>query len=914
VRRTAIDRLLRLILGRPGVGLLVTAALCAAAAVAIVDPRSGELRLFLDPTLDSLLPHADPGRLHYERVKALLDGGETILVGLEGPDVFAPESLARIQRISERIEALDAVHHVSSLATALNIRGEDGELRVEPFFDRVPEDAAGLADLRRRAFADPIYAGNLFTRDARMAVIAVQLLDLPELEILESGVDERIAQIVEEERGDAEARIAGGPHVKAELVRLMLRDVLQVIPLASLLMAVVAYLTFRTLRGVAIPMLTIQISILFTMAFMAVVYGRLNQVTIAAPPILLVIGFAYSIHVLSAYYDVLRQGEAGEGAVLEAMRRVAVPVVFTGITTVAGFLVLTTSPLGAISQFGVFCGVGVVFTMLVTLTFTPALLQLLPEPAKVRARPANDRADAWLESLARFALRRRRAILVGWGAVAVLAVVGMDQIRIGTDLVRNFRPSNPVRLDFDRLNQRIGGANGFQVVLEAGAPDAFREPRNLRALDALQRWLEDQPEVGSTTSLADYVKTLHQGFQDADPRQFRIPDSRELVSQLLVIGANDELFRTVDSDFAVASIDVRTTAMDSAEVMALVERIEARRVELPRELSATVTGNSVLVSRTMDEIALGQGLSLGAAFAAIYAILVVLFTSFRVGFVALIPNALPVLVYFGILGWTGVTLNTTTGLVACLVVGIAVDDTIHLFAHFNAAARRHADETRGIVSALRSVGRPVTVTTIALCLGFLCLLGSSMNGQIEFGWLAAVTLAIAWLVDMTFTPALAGRIRIVTLWDVLTVDLGEDPMQSIPLFAGLREPEARIAALMASIRELPRGTQLFHVGEKGEEMYVVLDGRLVASVPKGAGEVELGEQRRGDVIGEVALFEGERTANVRAVTDVRLLRITLADLERLKERYPRIGAQLYENLSHVLARRLTSLTQRVREG
>jgi len=189
-----------------------------------------------------------------------------------------------------------------------------------------------------------------------------------------------------------------------------------------------------------------------------------------------------------------------------------------------------------------------------------------------------------------------------------------------------------------------------------------------------------------------------------------------------------------------------------------------------------------------------------------------------------------------------------------------------------------------------------------------------MNGQVEFGWLAALTLAVAWLIDMTFTPALAGRIRIVTLWDVLTVDLGEDPQKSIPLFSGMREAEARIAALMASIRHLPRGAQLFKVGEQGDEMYVVLDGVLVASISTDAGEMRLSEQTRGDVIGEVALFEGERTADVRAVTHVRLLRFTLADLQRLKRRYPRIGAQLYENLSEVLANRLTSLTRRVRKA
>jgi hypothetical protein len=291
--------------------------------------------------------------------------------------------------------------------------------------------------------------------------------------------------------------------------------------------------------------------------------------------------------------------------------------------------------------------------------------------------------------------------------------------------------------------------------------------------------------------------------------------------------------------------------------------------------------------------------------------LCLLFMSFRVGLLALIPNVLPVLVYFGTLGITGVTLNTTTGLVACLVLGIAVDDTIHFLARFNTAAKRMADETKGVSEALWSVGRPVSYTTAALCLGFLAITTSSLQNQREFGALAAFTLGFAWLVDVVFTPALAARMRVVTLWDVVTLDLGDDPQRSIPLFRGLSQHQARIAALMTSLRSYASGHKLFRAGETGDEMYVVIHGRMTASVPAKGGMVEV-EMGRGDVVGEVALFHGRRTADVETVTDVTLLRLTDSNLERLRRRYPRIGAQLYRNLSDVLAERLARSTERTR--
>jgi len=676
----------------------------------------------------------------------------------------------------------------------------------------------------------------------------------------------------------------------------------------------VAFVAFRTIRGVAIPVLTVLISALANMAFIAMAYGSLNQLTTAVPSIMIVVGFAYSIHIVSAYYDAVRELR-GSGVIQTsparmALHEVAAPTLFTGFTTAAGFGSLATSSLTSIQQYGIATSVGVLITMVVTLTFTPALLELLPIPASVREPRTVDPIDKSLEKLARFDIRNRRPILAIGGIVALLSVLGLSRIVVGSDLVGSFDPSNPVRRDFNDINNHLEGANSLNVVLSTSVVEGFKLPENLRSLDELQDWLESQHDVGGSTSFADYIKAIHKGIQDGDPEFYEIPESKELVSQLLVIGANDELYQHVDSDFQTVNITVRTTAMDSIDVNDLVARVEARLEELPHHIRGRVTGNTVLISRTMDDIAIGQATSLGTAFIIIYLILVLLFTSFRAGLIALIPNALPVLVYFGILGWSGIQLNASTGLVACIILGIAVDDTIHLPAHFNRAAKEFADEDRGVVEAIRRVGKPVTFTTAALCLGFLCLSLGVMQPQVEFGYLAAVTLLVAWLVDLTFTPALAANMKIVTMWDVLTLDLGEDPQRSIPLFNGLSTTQARITALLAQIVEYPDGYQVIKQGTEGHKMYVVIDGELKATVYREDREVLLRTHSRGDVVGEVALFHGTRTADVTATSNVRLLRITEDDFESIQRRHPRIGAQLYANLNKVLADRMAELTTR----
>jgi hypothetical protein len=204
------------------------------------------------------------------------------------------------------------------------------------------------------------------------------------------------------------------------------------------------------------------------------------------------------------------------------------------------------------------------------------------------------------------------------------------------------------------------------------------------------------------------------------------------------------------------------------------------------------------------------------------------------------------------------------------------------------------------------------VTTVAISIGFLALTLSELRNLVHFGALASATLAIAWLLDVTLTPALCSRLRIVTLWDVLSLDLGRDPHLSIPLFRGLSATKARIVALLASIRSYPAGQRIVRVGEAGDEMYVVIDGELEASVERYDGRVTLARLGRGDLVGEVALFEGKRTADVDTLSDVRLLRLSRASLERLGRRYPRIALIVSRNLSDVLARRLAKQTPRIR--
>jgi predicted RND superfamily exporter protein len=898
-------RLLALVTERPVPVLLGVALATAFFATRLVDPATGAARLAIDTSVGRLLPEGDPTQLYYESVRHLFGSDETLLVALVADDVFTRENLEAVRRITDRIGALPGVHHVVSLSTALNIRESGGDLDIEPFLSEMPGDAEGLARVRREALENPIYAGNLVSLDGRAAALLVYFLDLPEAEL--ARLDAEIARIAEEERGGAQVRITGSPHIKVATGRIIVEDLGRILPISFGLIALIALLSFRSLRGLLIPVTSMAVALVWTLGTVAWLGYPLNLLTAIVPPLVITIGFAYVVHVQAEHLEVLREriehGRGPEGAVAEALRQVALPLLLTVLTTVAGFLSLLLNPIGAIREVGAFSSLGTVAAMLAAFTVVPAVLQILPTP-RVPPRSAQTRLDDLFERLARFDVRHRRAIFALVAVVSAVSVGSIPLIRVNNGLISTFPDDHPVREDFERINAELGGSNPLYIVVETDTPEAFKEPVNLHALEELQDWLEAQPEVGSTTSLVEYLKLINRGFHGNDPAHLEIPESKRLVTQLLFFGANDELESFVDSRYQRTSVLVRSTVVDSGALADLIDRIEARLETLPEHLKARVTGNTVVVARAIDEIASGQATSMGSGFLLIYALLAALFTSLRMGFVALLPNLVPVAVYFGVIGFSGIELNTTNALLGCIILGIAVDDTIHYLVRFNAEARRAADPARGAIRAFHLVARPVAYTSLALALGFAVLGAARMTHWQQFGVLGAVIILFAWLVEATFSVALASGLRVVTLWEVLTLDLGEDPQRSIPIFRGLSARQARVVALTTQLETHPKGNRLFREGEEGGFMYVVIDGELSASLEQAGVRKEFSRHRRGHTVGEVALSGGRRTADVDVVEDARLLRLDEEKLARLSRYHPRIASVLLGNLNEILAERV----------
>ena len=908
------DKFSDLVARSTGLILLLVAGLTVLALSVIIDFNTGQLRLEIDPSANRLLSENSAAKQFYDRARRKFGSDETLVITLTSDNVFTLDTFRRIDRITQRIGDVDSVHHVISLTNALDIRSDGDDLDISPFIDSITDDPEQAATIRQRVLANPVYAGSLVSREGDATAIVVYFNDISDREFIRQGIHDRIVKIVNEEKGNNRAWFTGAPHFKVAIIGILIHDLIYIPPLITLILAIVLAVSFRTLLGVLVPLITVATGVIITLGVITALGYSLSMISVLVPPLLLILGFSYSVHVVSEYHQ-NRLGNPGSIVLVrDTLRQVLLPVVLTGVTTIAGFAALIINPIIAVREFGILSAIGVVLITLLSITFTPALLKFLDRgilAPSTGIRSTKRSFDRFVDRVALFDLQQRTKIFTLSGLLFVLALAGMSKIQVSTDFMSSFPEGSEVRTAFDVVNDKLGGANPLYIVLEGVRPEVFKEPANLRTIEALQKWLAAQPDIGGSTSIADYLKLVNQAFHDNDPAFYVIPESRRLVTQLLFLSSSDELDRIVDGRFQTTNIVLRSKAITSEAMQDLIARINKRLGDFPDHIKATVTGNPVLINETLSEIVVGQARSVGLALIIVYGILALMFMSMRIGFVALIPNLLPVAVYFGSLCFFGISLNPSTSLIAPMVLGIAIDDTIHYFSRFNREIKHYADDKKATIAALKAVGRPVTFTSVGLCLGFLVLMTSDLSMQVQVGIMASYALAVAWLSDFVLTPALCSSVRITTLWDVLTLDLGENPQHSIPLLKGLRKSQARIVAIMSRVIRVPSGKRIIRDGEKGSEMYVVIDGKLKTTIDGEHGPVELATHSRGDVVGEAGLFYENRTANVDTLEDSRLLCITQENLDRLGKRYPYIATKVFRNLNKILATRLFKTTHRL---
>jgi predicted RND superfamily exporter protein len=489
--------------------------------------------------------------------------------------------------------------------------------------------------------------------------------------------------------------------------------------------------------------------------------AKLNLVLVILPPVLFVIALATSVHLLVGWRSWRASGLATAEAVAATWREKGWAVLFTGVTTLIGFGSLATSRVPPVRSLGLWAAAGLGLLTIAAFTLLPALVLELERRSPMPSPTRFERLlAAFGRSCGEACTRRRRLVLALALALGLLGLAGLPRLRLETNALRYLDPTRPARSGIERIERAGIGSSAVELVLahEDGRP--WSEPEALSALSALARELTSEPLVLGVVGPGDVVDSVARELSGAAPFEAIPAEAREeAIDELLLSPRRRELLEPLLSpDSRRARLSVFTRLVGFVELDPLVESATAAARERLPGARVVATGQYPLLQRVQRRLFETLGTSLGITLVAIALVFRLILGGARITLLAMVPNVLPVLVVLGAMGWAGVPLDVATVMVSSVVLGLAVDDTIHTLGHHRELSRRHGARIAAIETLERTAGAYV-LTGLVLGLGFATCALSDFAPTARFGALAALGVFAAVLCDLTLLPALLGGER-----------------------------------------------------------------------------------------------------------------------------------------------------------
>ena len=719
----------------------------------------------IDNDLTAWFSVDDPVYRDYVRFREEFGGTRTVIIAIQAPSrerLFSAEGFAFLDKVSGDIERVEAVRRVSGLATATVVDAlpssgpdDDGGLDVRRLLDDLEQsspDAVG-----QRALDDELFRGDLISEDGTVTAL-ILFFD-------EDRIDDIRARVLAEVRRIVDTQLPAGftAHYNGSLEitewynRVTLDNQVRFTPPILALTLLALFVMFRSVKKTLLTFAAILVSLLWTLGLYDLLGFSYNVLSSMIVPLVVVLAIADDVHILQ-HYGIERRHLTREQAFVGTIRNLFAPLLGASATTALGMLSLATSQVVAVREFGMGSAVGVMVDFAISLVLVPTML------GWIKTEPVVPPQETWflepLRRVAMFSTRHARAVM---GVVAVLVALagwGMSNLRVDTNHINFFRPDHELYKSAQVIDTQLSGIYTFQVFLE-GAPESMQQPDVLQRMDRLGTELKALPFVKKVTSLADYVKRVHRELNDGRADAYVVPGTpAEIAQELLVFGLGDEgrteLERIAASDFSRAQVTVKLASMSSDLVfrqVAAAERL-AREIFAGSGVTVTVTGSGRLFSTLDHYLVRSQISSFATAFVTVFAVIFLVFRSWRFGLLSIAPNLVPVLAVFGVMGWLGISLNVATVMVASVALGVVDDDTIHFISRYRRETRNGATTDEAIETATIHEGRAALTTAIVNSCAFAVLALSEYRPSAWFGGLLALTMIVAFLAEVFILPAM----------------------------------------------------------------------------------------------------------------------------------------------------------------
>ena len=705
-------------------------------------------KLQIDADIVRSLPDDDVDARLLKKIGKNFGSNNMGVIILETDNIYQPSVIEHIQLITDILSEISGISSVSSLTNIINIKGNDYGIEIGKLVDEyeLPKTALEFEKLRNNILNNPMYKGSIVSEDETASLIVFNIENDANVNIIAKEVIEKTTALQIPEK----LYYIGSPMLVTYISDLMRKDLTILLPIAFLVIAIILFLSFRSFSGVILPLLIAVISIVWSLGSMAFLGIKMSMISNNIPIIILAIGSAYTIHVINRVNKV-RLEEQHSDTIKTALVYVFIPIMLAALTTIIGFIsFIFGSYLDMIVDFGIFTALGTLFACLLSIFFVPAILSVLNFKNNTSKVPKDDSfiTNYLLQPLHQLNANKPKTVLLIWLLLIGFSVANLFSIRRSVDIQEYFKRDNPTRLAEQIMVEKFGGTKPIFVYFKGN----MQSPAVLKKMLETSAYMEESPEVFTSMSIAKLIDEINYNFTNS--RTF--PQEIEQIEQLwFLLDGNEVLPRFVNEELTEGIIISKFKSPDNKSKIKFAKYMNRFIAEnSTEECQIQITGMP-FVDITMDQSLINS--QIGSIAIAIFFVIVLvggILRSLKSGFFAAIPIIATIILLFGFMGLTGISLNIATVLVASVALGIGIDYSIHIISHFKTSFKKNNDVYAAVQESILVSGKAIIINVVSVSAGFLVLVFSDMVPLQYFGLLIALSMVSSCLGALTLLPSL----------------------------------------------------------------------------------------------------------------------------------------------------------------
>ncbi len=715
-----------------------------------------------------MLPETDPITQEYEKFKTQFgQDGSVIFVAVQDPELFTLEHFNQWYDISYQILKIDGVEEVLSVGRVFNLVKNDSLKKFEflPIVPARPITQGEVDTIKQTVYNLPFYNNRLFNKETDVSMMMITL----EKEILNSkarvGLVHQIKEIAESygEDNQIEVHFSGLPYIRTITSKKVEKELLLFVFLSLIIASILLFILFRSFRAVMFAMLVVTIAVVWVLGTIVLLGYKITMLTGILPPLLIVIGVENSIFLLNKYLNEYRLHGNKVKALSRMISRIGNANLLTNATTAAGFAAFIVTSNALLVEFGIVASINILVTYLLSLFLLPILFSYFPVPRQKHMKHLEKGIiKRIVEMVVRVVTTRRKIIYIITLILFATAVFGITKLKTTGNIVDDISSKDKLYKDMIFLEKNFKGVMPLEITIDTKKPKGILRLSTLSKIDQLQDTLETYPEFAKPLSVVEVVKSAKQAFYGGNPKMYSLPNNQEKNFILSYVpnlegGKKGVLNAFVDSNLQVTRISAQMANIGTNDIERILNDLEPKIEEIfpSDKFEVHLTGTSVVFLKGTNYLVMNLFMSLGLALVIITILMALIFSSFRMIMISLIPNLIPQILTAGMMGFFDISIKPSTILIFSIALGISVDNTIHYLSRYRLQLKHHNWNIRSSVfGALEETGYSMIYSAVVLFFGFYIFTLSSFGGTEALGYLVSFTLVVALLSNLFVLPSL----------------------------------------------------------------------------------------------------------------------------------------------------------------